>query len=96
MYATGLLRKIGCYSMRLEREASSQDLALGGLIDDKFHGVASDQIDWTLIASLFPDRNNKDCRKRWVYSLSPAIRKGIWDRREDMALREAVQLYGAK
>lgn len=69
---------------------------LVALENDKFCGVAAEQIDWTVIACLFPDRNNKDCRKRWVYSLCPAIRKGTWDRREDMALREAIQLHGTK
>lgn len=48
------------------------------------------------MATHIPGRNNKDCRKRWHYSIANSIRKGTWMREEDEKLREAVGLYGAR
>lgn len=53
-------------------------------------------VSWHKVASHLPGRNNKDCRKRWHYSIANTIRKGTWMREEDERLREAVELYGAR
>ncbi|KAH6854764.1 hypothetical protein B0I37DRAFT_388661 [Chaetomium sp. MPI-CAGE-AT-0009] len=53
-------------------------------------------ISWHKVAAHLPGRNNKDCRKRWHYSIANTIRKGTWRREEDEKLREAVELYGAR
>jgi len=53
-------------------------------------------ISWHKVASHIPGRNNKDCRKRWHYSIANTIRKGTWTREEDDKLREAVEVYGAR
>lgn len=54
------------------------------------------QINWLDIASQLDGRSNKDCRKRWVYSLSPSIKKGSWEEWEDAALREGIRLHGTR
>jgi hypothetical protein len=53
-------------------------------------------ISWHKVAAHLPGRNNKDCRKRWHYSIASTIRKGTWTREEDEKLREAVEQYGAR
>ncbi|KAK4135826.1 hypothetical protein BT67DRAFT_376956, partial [Trichocladium antarcticum] len=53
-------------------------------------------VSWHKVASHLPARNNKDCRKRWHYSIANTIRKGTWMREEDDKLRDAVDLYGAR
>ncbi len=53
-------------------------------------------VSWHKVASHLPGRNNKDCRKRWHYSIANTIRKGTWMREEDEKLRQAVELYGAR
>ncbi|EAQ89485.1 hypothetical protein CHGG_06104 [Chaetomium globosum CBS 148.51] len=53
-------------------------------------------ISWHKVACHLPGRNNKDCRKRWHYSIANTIRKGTWMREEDERLREAVELYGTR
>ncbi|KAK3991229.1 hypothetical protein QBC44DRAFT_237322 [Cladorrhinum sp. PSN332] len=53
-------------------------------------------ISWHKVASHLPGRNNKDCRKRWHYSIANTIRKGTWTREEDQKLRQAVEMYGAR
>lgn len=53
-------------------------------------------VSWNKVAEHIPGRNNKDCRKRWHYSIANTIRKGTWTREEDERLREAVELYGAR
>lgn len=55
-----------------------------------------EQINWLEIASRVEGRSNKDCRKRWVYSLSSSIKKGSWEEWEDAALREGVLLHGTR
>lgn len=58
--------------------------------------VGNSQINWLEVASHLEGRNNKDCRKRWVYSLTPSIRKGAWEEWEDSALCEAVEALGTR
>jgi hypothetical protein len=56
----------------------------------------SQTIDWKQVASLIEGRTNKDCRKRWVYSLSPNINNGPWLKSESALLVEGVKLHGTK
>ena len=32
---------------------------------------------WNTIAQSLPGRTNKSCRKRWIHSLDPSLRKGV-------------------
>ena len=48
------------------------------------------------VAARLEGRNNKDCRKRWAYSLAPSIKKGPWDEYEDAALRQGVRQCGTR
>ncbi|KAF9790346.1 Homeodomain-like protein, partial [Thelephora terrestris] len=41
-------------------------------------------------------RNNKSCRKRWLHSLDPNLRKGRWTSEEDAALLESVKNVGTR
>ncbi|KAM0430151.1 hypothetical protein ACHAPT_006159 [Fusarium lateritium] len=49
-------------------------------------------ISWATVANALPDRNNKDCRKRW--SKLTGAKKGSWALSEDERLLEGVQKYG--
>eukprot|EP01039_Chlorochromonas_danica_P001222 gene1226-1334_t len=50
---------------------------------------------WKSIAENFvPSRTAKQCRSRWIYTLSPDIRIGPWTAQEDSRLRELVDQYG--
>lgn len=51
-------------------------------------------ISWSSVSSAIPDRNNKDCRKRW-YKLTGA-NKGLWAVSEDERLLEGVRKYGSQ
>jgi hypothetical protein len=51
-------------------------------------------ISWHKVATQLPGRNNKDCRKRWHYSIAHTIRKGTWSKEEDAKLLDAVDKYG--
>ncbi|KAK3330706.1 Homeodomain-like protein, partial [Apodospora peruviana] len=53
-------------------------------------------ISWCSVAAHLPGRNNKDCRKRWHYSIAHSIRKGTWTREEDQRLRDAVAIHGTR
>ncbi|KAH9208146.1 Homeodomain-like protein [Leptodontidium sp. 2 PMI_412] len=50
--------------------------------------------DWVYVDSHVEGRTNKDCRKRWVYSLEPNINNGPWQESESALLVEAVQIHG--
>lgn len=58
--------------------------------------LEDENINWLEVASLLEGRSNKDCRKRWTYSLSPTIRKGPWTGEEDILLRAGVNQYGTR
>ncbi|GKZ27382.1 hypothetical protein AbraIFM66951_010510 [Aspergillus brasiliensis] len=49
---------------------------------------------WTEISKNLPGRTNKNCRKRWFYSLDPKLRKGRWTKEEDVILLDAYQRLG--
>ncbi|KAM3075716.1 hypothetical protein ACMFMG_007847 [Clarireedia jacksonii] len=53
-----------------------------------------ENINWHEVAAQVPGRNNKDCRKRWVYNLSLKPKKGRWSKDEDARLLDAVQNLG--
>ncbi|EMR71505.1 putative myb transcription protein [Eutypa lata UCREL1] len=52
--------------------------------------------DWNRIAAKLPNRTNKDCRKRWVNTLSGSLKKGAWSEDEDERLIAAVNSHGQK
>ncbi|KAF9072731.1 hypothetical protein BDP27DRAFT_1319881 [Rhodocollybia butyracea] len=57
------------------------------------HGL---QDNWKAVAGDVPGRNNKACRKRWLHSLSPAIKKSAWTMAEDALLLHLYNVYGPK
>ncbi|KAI0321345.1 hypothetical protein OF83DRAFT_1099918 [Amylostereum chailletii] len=52
--------------------------------------------DWKAIALQVPGRTNKACRKRWLHSLCPSIKKSAWTKDEDDTLLALYQLHGTK
>jgi len=53
-------------------------------------------LNWHNIASNLPSRTNKDCRKRWHYTLGSSAAQGFWTPDEDQRLFDAVRKYGTK
>ncbi|KAH7104201.1 hypothetical protein BKA62DRAFT_693851 [Auriculariales sp. MPI-PUGE-AT-0066] len=41
---------------------------------------------WRKISEALPGRTNKACRKRWLHSLSPNVKKSLWTPEEDALL----------
>lgn len=53
-----------------------------------------EEVNWSEIAKRLNGRNNKDCRKRWVYTLCPSINKGSWAEEEDALLTRGIEIHG--
>ncbi|KAE9392974.1 hypothetical protein BT96DRAFT_887577 [Gymnopus androsaceus JB14] len=52
---------------------------------------------WHAISRYVPNRNNKDCRKRWFSKLAKADgSRGSWSPEEDEKLLNAIQKHGPK
>ncbi|TFK30375.1 hypothetical protein FA15DRAFT_3853 [Coprinopsis marcescibilis] len=51
---------------------------------------------WKDIAAMIPGRNNKACRKRWLHSLRPSVKKCAWSVEEDKRLLELYNEIGPK
>jgi hypothetical protein len=52
---------------------------------------------WVAVAAMIPGRTDKQCRKRWIYTLDPATAgktTGRWKPEEDTKLIEAVEKHG--
>ena len=49
---------------------------------------------WGQVSDQMPGRSAKQCRERWCYNLSPAIRRDLWTVEEDAILIEAQQCLG--
>lgn len=80
------------YGMKINQYPSTGSLGSSATIQI----AENEPINWNEIANHLDGRNNKDCRKRWVYSSAPSISKGPWDNTEDALLREGVQLHGTR
>lgn len=52
------------------------------------------KVDWRVIASYLPGRNNKDCRKRWHYRVSATMNLGPWSQSEDELLKMGIHRHG--
>ncbi|KAJ7042682.1 hypothetical protein C8F04DRAFT_1076744 [Mycena alexandri] len=52
--------------------------------------------NWKTVAQAVPGRTNKACRKRWLHSLSPAVKKSAWTPSEDRLLIELYAAHGPK
>ncbi|KAI1797566.1 hypothetical protein LXA43DRAFT_981068 [Ganoderma leucocontextum] len=52
--------------------------------------------NWKAVASLVPGRTNKACRKRWLHSLSPNVKKTAWTPEEDQLLLSLYATHGTK
>ncbi|KAK7028980.1 hypothetical protein VNI00_014690 [Paramarasmius palmivorus] len=57
------------------------------------HGA---QDNWKAVATEVPGRTNKACRKRWLHSLSPTIKKTPWTQDEDDQLLGLFSIHGPK
>ncbi|KAL5534629.1 hypothetical protein ACEPAG_1092 [Sanghuangporus baumii] len=51
---------------------------------------------WKAIALSVPGRTNKACRKRWLHSLSPSVKKSAWTSEEDQLLLSLFDKYPNK
>ncbi|KAF9647371.1 hypothetical protein BDM02DRAFT_3117180 [Thelephora ganbajun] len=56
--------------------------------------TTGEKINWIKIAELIEGRSNKACRKRWIHSLNPTLRKGRWTIQEDELLLKAIRKHG--
>jgi Myb-like DNA-binding protein BAS1 len=52
-------------------------------------------VNWDEISDLLKTRKARDCRKRWVNSLNPNLKKGKWTPAEDQQLLESFQKYSS-
>ncbi|KAL4069412.1 hypothetical protein J3A83DRAFT_3553486 [Scleroderma citrinum] len=52
--------------------------------------------NWKRVAMCIPGRTNKACRKRWLHSLSPDVKKTAWTPEEDRRLLELYALHAGK
>ncbi|KAF9481702.1 hypothetical protein BDN70DRAFT_876021 [Pholiota conissans] len=52
--------------------------------------------NWKSVASLVQGRTNKACRKRWLHSLQPNVKKSAWTSDEDQLLTELYEQFGPK
>lgn len=52
--------------------------------------------NWKTIATRVPGRTNKACRKRWLHSLSPNVKKSPWTKEEDQLLLQLYEQYPEK
>ncbi|KAH9891011.1 hypothetical protein C8Q73DRAFT_763833 [Cubamyces lactineus] len=52
--------------------------------------------NWKAVALSVPGRTNKACRKRWLHSLSPNVKKTAWTPEEDYLLISLYSIHGQK
>ncbi|KZT65566.1 hypothetical protein DAEQUDRAFT_768737 [Daedalea quercina L-15889] len=68
-----------------EDKLLTQAVAIHGEVDN-----------WKTVALSIPGRTNKACRKRWLHSLSPNVKKTAWTADEDRLLLSLYGIHGTK
>jgi hypothetical protein len=68
----------------------AEDILLRGLVQ------SSDPVNWSSVASHFPDRNERQCRDHWVNYVNPTIANTPWTAEEDRLLDEKFKEFGAR
>ncbi|KAI0639083.1 hypothetical protein C8Q77DRAFT_1213751 [Trametes polyzona] len=58
--------------------------------------VHGENDNWKAVALSVPGRTNKACRKRWLHSLSPNVKKTAWTPEEDQLLLSLYAIHGTK
>jgi hypothetical protein len=71
-----------------EDEDKALEFAVNKYADDNGH-IPS----WSAVAKMIQNRSSKQCRTRWLYTLKPNLKKGVWSYDEEMQLLEIVQKY---
>lgn len=70
-----------------------------GVLEDK---LLKDAIEiygnkrWSTIAQFVKNRNESQCRERWMRQLKKNKKKGKWDEKEDNKLKSLVDIHGEK
>jgi hypothetical protein len=67
---------------------TSEDLMLREIVPNTV------PLDWSKIASHFPDRNARQCRDRWFNYVNPVIVTAPWDPEEEALLEEKWKELG--
>jgi hypothetical protein len=52
--------------------------------------------NWSLIAMLMENRNERQCKERWENYLSPKVNQSIWSQNEDQMLVQKAKEIGKK
>ena len=82
--------------MHLKKLLIEQFLKIRNLEVYNDEPIDTKEIDWAQIASrMLKKRKGKECKKRWVSSLDPHIKKGKWTAEEDEELVSAYKRHGA-
>ncbi|KZT06298.1 uncharacterized protein LAESUDRAFT_726121 [Laetiporus sulphureus 93-53] len=58
--------------------------------------VHGENDNWKIVALSVPGRTNKACRKRWLHSLSPNVKKSAWTPEEDQLLLSLYAIHSTK
>jgi hypothetical protein len=51
---------------------------------------------WSACSAQIPGRNGKQCRERWLNSLSPDVKRGDWSEEEDAIILRCYEQLGPK
>jgi hypothetical protein len=71
-----------------------EDERLKALVSEYGVSVCPNSMDWGSIASRMIDRTEEQCHLRYRNSVNPMIKRGRFNREEDMRLLCAAELYG--
>lgn len=78
----------------LKKHLFQQYMTINSLESYNNEKIDIDSIDWIAIANSLTTRKAKECKKRWMGSLDPYLRKGKWTQVEDDLLVNAYKKYG--
>lgn len=79
----------------LKRLIFDQFVSINHLSKYSNEKIDPDVIDWSAIQDKMGNRKAKECKKRWMGSVDPHLRKGKWTPEEDQLLVQAYKKYGA-
>ncbi|CAN8102499.1 unnamed protein product [Discula destructiva] len=85
-----------CINSNTRRKPRRWSRTEDALLREAISRYDNKDLNWQEVSTHLVDRTNKDCRKRWAYTLKFEVKRGPWGQDEDKRLEAGVEVHGCR